>query len=113
MDGYLTTCLDFNLNLISMMLGWITLIKDVDETTKNVNVTYNVDVNCMDTHIVHYRKVTPECTYLKVAALEARSVQTGSTCNYVVQCDHGNVACNVEFVIFKGNDNFSICEMAL
>ena len=95
------------------MLGRITLIKDTEETRKYVNITYNVDVNCNDVNIVHYSKVAPECTYLKVAALEAGSAQTGSTCNYVVQCDHGNVTCKVEFAITDGAVDFSLCEIAL
>ena len=73
MDGNPTTCLEtstLNPNRINLMLGEKTLMKDVNETWRNVNITYSGNVHCTDVNILYYRKWTPECSFLKVAALE-------------------------------------------
>ena len=116
MDGNRTTCLETSVlkpNRINLMLGEMTLMKDVNETRRNVNITYGVNVHCMDVNILYYRKGTPECSFLKVAALGAGSTQTVSTCHYEVLCDQGNVTCNVEFAITDGVVDFSLCEIEL
>ena len=96
-----------------MVLREMTLIKDVNDARSNVNITYGTDVNCNDINIVHYRKTTPDCSYLKAAPLQTGSDQSGTTCHYVVQCNPSNVTCNVEFAINDGNADFSFCEIEL
>ena len=116
MDGNLTTCLEtsaLNPKWKNMMLGEMTLVKDVNDTRSNVNITYGTNVNCNDINMVHYRKTVPECSYLKAAALQTGSHQSGTTCHYVVPCNPGNVTCNVEFAINDGNADFSFCEIEL
>ena len=89
-------------------------MKDVGATRKVVKVSYNTDItSCNGVKVVHYRKVTPECSFLKVAALETGSTHTGSKCRYEVKCNQGNVTSNVEFAITNGNGNFSICEIEM
>ena len=112
-DGNMTTCLDLKLNLNNKLLGQITFIKDVHKTKKIIDTTFKTEVNCEDANTLYYRKVTPECSYLKMAALKTRSDETGSTCRYVVWCNDGNVTCKVDLVIIKGNVDSSLCEIEL
>ena len=89
-------------------------MKDVRETRMVVKVSYNTDItNCNRVKVVHYRKGPPECSFLKVAALETGSTHAGSKCRYEVKCNQGNVTCDVEFAITNGNGNFSICEIEM
>ena len=112
-DGNMTTCLDLKLNLNNKLLGQITFIKDVHKTKKVIDATFNTEVNCKDANTLYYRKVTPDCSYLKMAARETGSAKTGTTCGYVVPCNYGNVTCKVDLVIIKGNVDFSLCEIEL
>ena len=112
-DGNLTTCLNLKQNLNNKILGQIIFVKDVHKTKKIIDTTFNTEVNCKDANTLHYRKVTPECSYLKTAALETGSAPTGTICGYVVPCNDGNVTCKVDLVIIKGNVDFSLCEIEL
>ena len=89
------------------------VIKDVTKTRKFIKFTYNTNVSYKEVNIVHYHKVVPECSFLKVAALETGSDETGSTCRYEVQCDDGNVTCKIELLLTGGNVTFSLCEIEL
>ena len=96
-----------------MMLGEMTLIKDVKHVRRDVNITYSTDVSCNDINIVHYRKMASDCSFLKPARIQTGSDQSGTTCHYVVQCNPGNITCNVEFAISDGSLDFSLCEIEL
>ena len=96
----------------------MTLIKDVNEVKKTVQVTYSTEVMCKEVNIVHYNQMGTNCSFLRVAALETRSdetgsIRTGNPCSYEVPCDDGNVTCKVEFVITNGSMVFSLCEIEL
>ena len=111
MDGNLGTCLDVNHNQTSMMLGEMTLFKDAEDTTIVVDFSYSTNVNCRKVNMVHYHKVTPECSYWMRAALQTGSTYTGSNCHYKILCDHGNVTCNIELMIIDKSVEFSLCEI--
>ena len=89
------------------------LIKDVGETRKIIKFTYNTNINYKEVNMVYYHEVVPECSFLKVAALETGSDETGSTCRYEVQCDDGNVTCKIELLLADGNVTFSLYEIEL
>ena len=88
-------------------------IKDVTETRKFIKFTYNTSFNCKEVNTLHYRNVAHECSFLKLAALETGSDETGSNCRYEVQCDDGNVTCKIELLLTDGNVTFSLCEIEL
>ena len=117
LDGSETSCLKVPVlgpDELFTALGELTFMKDVSETRMVVEISYNTDItDCNSVRVVHYCKVVPECSFLKVAPRKTGSTHTGSKCRYVVECNRGNVTCNVEFAITDGNGNFSLCEIEM
>ena len=91
----------------------MTLIKDVNEIRRTIEVTYSGEVICNEVNTIHYSQMGTNCSFLKVAALETGSDETGSTCRYEAPCDDGDVICNIDFVITDGSMEFSLCEIEL
>ena len=110
LDGNLITCLE-TLDFKQTTLGQMMLIKDVTETRKLIKFTYNTDVNSTEVNIVHYHKMAPECSFLKMAVLQTGSDQIGSTCQYEVHCHDGHVTCKIELLSTDRSVAFSLCEI--
>ena len=91
----------------------MTLIKDVSEVKKTVEITYSGEVICDEVNTVHYSQMGTNCSFLKVASLETESDKTRTACRYEVPCDDGDVICNIDFVITDGSMEFSLCEIEL